>query len=209
MINLGYITEKYDPRGKVVSNIQMIDNIGNVQIINFQENANAAFGVWLRSHNKSIEVVYPMFDDFKIFFKKYIVLYNYTNSIIAVIGVDGEKIAEGDWALSFGKNSITLTKMGVDHNIVLKSDGTRDSFKFDSKALATRLSQDIDCGHISLNLKHPDWLITDKRVYFDSIPDEYQTEAYSEIVPDRGTIEEELNTILKSADIKNKIETES
>ena len=50
MINLGYIAEKYDPREKMINNIQMIDVIGNVQIINFQENANAAYGVWLRNH---------------------------------------------------------------------------------------------------------------------------------------------------------------
>lgn len=185
MINLGYIAEKYDPREKMINNIQMLDVIGNVQIINFQENANAAYGVWLRNHGKNIEIVYPMFDDFKVFFKRYIVLYNYTNSMVAVVGVDGEKIAEGDWVLSFEKDSITLTKIGINHNIVLKSDGTRDSFEFDIKAATIRMSQNIDFGHLSLNFRHPDWLTTDKRVYFDSIPEEYQTRAYSEIVPDR------------------------
>lgn len=149
-----------------------------IRISNIAFNENSSYGATISNRGRKIWIVYPMYDDFKVFFDKYVVFYNYFNSIISVVSISGEKIAEGVWGLSFKKHSLILYKPEVGMEITLNSDGSRSSDTKDLKAVIKKINKHLENIKISYNPHNPEWLANEKKTYFDEIPDEYCTEFY-------------------------------
>lgn len=150
----------------------------NLKVVNIQLNENPSYGANLTNRGRKIGVVYPMYDNYKVFFGKFILFYNCSNSIICMISTSGEKIAEGVWGLSFTKNSISLYKADVQMEMTLYADGSRSSTTKDFNAVIKRVNKHLENMKISSVPHNPDWLISESKVYFDEIPDKYCEEFY-------------------------------
>lgn len=150
----------------------------NLKVVNIQLNENPSYGANLTNRGRKIGVVYPMYDNYKVFFGKFILFYNCSNSIICMISTSGEKIAEGVWGLSFTKNSISLYKADVQMEMTLHADGSRSSTTKDFNAVIKRVNKHLENMKISSVPHNPDWLISENKVYFDEIPDKYCEEFY-------------------------------
>lgn len=149
-----------------------------LKIASVQLNDNPSYGAVMHHHGRRIEVVYPMYDDFKVFFEKYILFYNLSNPIVCVISTSGEKIAEGIWGLSFKKNSLSLYNPEVNMEITLNADGSRSSDTRDLDAIIKKVNKSLKNIKISTVPHNPEWIVSDRRTYFDAIPEEYHTEFY-------------------------------
>lgn len=164
---------------KFIHRVTVVDEFKKgVRISNIAFNENSSYGATISNKGRKIWIVYPMYDNFKVFFNKYIIFYNYFNSIVSVVSVSGEKIAEGVWGLSFKKHSINLYKPEMNMEITLNADGSRSSDVRDIKAVIKKINKHLDNIKISYNPHNPDWLASEKKTYFDEIPNEYCTEFY-------------------------------
>lgn len=150
----------------------------NLMVVNIQLNENPSYGANLANRGRKIGLVYPMYDNYKVFFEKFILFYNCSNSIICMISTSGEKIAEGVWGLSFTKNSISLYKADVQMEMTLNADGSRSSTTKDFNAVIKRVNKHLENTKISSVPHNPDWLVSEEKIYFDEIPDKYCVEFY-------------------------------
>lgn len=125
-------------------------------------------------------VVYPMYDDYKVFFKNFIMFFNASNPIISIITKSGETIIEGICELEFNRDYIVVTNVQKKIRAILNPDSTWSLSKTPVKDLNTigdinkMLTQIklIDMPH------HPKWLFKIKDTFIDRMTKEMCGSSY-------------------------------
>ena len=140
-------------------------------------------------------LVYPMYEKYKVLFKRYIIFFNTYNPLIELVDSQGKVIMHGMCELEFHKKWMTLQNISKEFKLKIKSDGTQRVIK-NCLSVENRIKQINKKikrrGIVISNLpKHPKWMTNTNDIFIDEITDDLCSKSYFNEIHTEG----ELNNV--------------